>query len=125
MTRDEVREALILDIHRAFDSVTRGDGITMREALAIDMYCSDEKQAAARALDTDLRWQDVEDHLIEMHYTIFSYLDPKGFRYYLPAAMCWLLRNIRTSSSPTGGSLLSALCYNGPDSEECSLIDDE
>lgn len=87
------------EILRSFAGVTRDDGVTLHEALVIDDYGSDAERAAARELDTDRRWQDVPGHLIEGHSDALHFVDPKGFRYYLPAYMVWALRHFRTSDS--------------------------
>ena len=80
-------------IERAFDRVKRDEGITLHQAVVIDAYGSEEEFLAAGKLDTELRWQDVPDDDISTNTSIFSFLDAKGFRYYLPAAMSWSIRN--------------------------------
>jgi hypothetical protein len=93
------RESIIDEIGRAFGRVSRGDGVTLHEAVVIDNYGSEEERIAARALDLDLCWQDVPDHLIENHQETLCFVDPKGFCYYLPAYMVWALRHFETSES--------------------------
>ena len=105
MTANDV----ILEIERAFDSVARGGGITLHEAVAMDDYASDEERARARLLDTESRWQDVPDGVIEREYTVFSFLDDAGFRYYLPAYMTWALRNLERTQSVSLDSTIYAL----------------
>jgi hypothetical protein len=99
---DEAKHRVIEIITRAFDGVSREDGVSLHEAIVIDDYGTDEERSAARALDTETRWQDVPEADIEYYYTIFSFLDAKGYRYYLPAYMIWTLHNHhhRNSSSP-------------------------
>src|SRR5262249_23750467 len=92
-------EDIIGEIRRAFADVSRADGVTLHEALVIDAYGSDAERSAARELDTDRRWQDVPDHLIEANDSALCFVDPKGFRYYLPAYMVWSLRNYETSDT--------------------------
>jgi hypothetical protein len=81
----------VADLHmlidHAFAGVTRGEGVTLHEALAADDYASPEDLAAARAQDTDVDWHDAPRELMSARCEFFSYLDPGGFRYYLPAAM--------------------------------------
>ena len=105
MTANDV----ILEIERTFDGVDRGDGITLHEAVAIDMYASGEERVRARLQDTESRWQDVPDGVIEREYTIFSFLDDAGFRYYLPAYMRWILRNLEHTHSVSVDSTIYAL----------------
>lgn len=89
--------AVIAEITAAFDGVSREDGITLHEAQAIDDYGSDAERAAAHTLDTETRWQDIPDEDIQCGYVVLSYLDPKGFRYYIPAYMVWVLRNLENN----------------------------
>lgn len=100
---------VIQEIERAFDGVTRDDGITLHEAVALDDYASDDGRAQARLLDTESRWQDVPDKDIEREYTIFSFLDDQGFRYYLPAYLTWALRNFEHTQSASLDSIIFAL----------------
>lgn len=84
--------ALIEEIDRAFDGVERGDGVTFHEARVIDDYGSAALRAEARLQDTETRWQDVPDELLVNGDQIISFLDDKGFVYYLPAYLVWYLR---------------------------------
>jgi hypothetical protein len=92
-------EKIEAEISRSFAGVTRDGGTTLHEAEVIDAYGSEAERAAARELDKDRRWQDVPDHLIETHSDTLCFVDPKGFRYYLPAYMVWALRHFQTSDS--------------------------
>jgi hypothetical protein len=76
---------LIERVEVAFADVKRGDGTSWQEAEEIDCHGSDDERRAARALDTDARWQDVSDSLMDELPSAVGYLDDKGFRYYLPA----------------------------------------
>jgi hypothetical protein len=99
---DEVKrtaELIVGEIRRAFSDVSRADGVTLQEALVIDNYGSVSERSAARELDTDCRWEDVPDRLIEENDSALCFLDPMGFRYYLPAYMVWSLRNHETSET--------------------------
>jgi hypothetical protein len=92
---------LVAEIERAFADVAREDGVTLHEADVIDDYGSAKQRIEARKLDTDTRWQDVPDDLIERSPSILSFLDPKGLRYYIPAYMRWSLRYLNRSESVT------------------------
>lgn len=87
------RNALITDITAAFDGVSRGDGTTLHEAMAIDDREPPEEQRAARRLDLEGRWQDVPDCDIFECCSALSFLDESGFRYYIPAFMIYGLRH--------------------------------
>jgi len=80
-------------IEDSFAGVTRGGGITLHEAIAIDDYASPEEQAIARAKDIDIDWHDAPSDVITSNCSFFSYLDPISYRYYLPAAMMLCLND--------------------------------
>lgn len=84
---------LIAEIAAAFDGIPLEDGTTLHQAIAIDDWKTPEEQFAARRLDTEPRWQDVPDDAIIACQSALSFLDAKGFRYYLPAFMVCGLRN--------------------------------
>lgn len=81
------RQELIAEIVRVFDGVDLGDGITLHQAVAIDDYKTAQEQWDARPLDTERRWQDVPPKALVECQMALSFLDEKGFRYYLPAFM--------------------------------------
>ena len=93
MSNESRIDELIAEITSAFDGVVREDGITLHQAIAIDDWRTPEEQLAARQLDTEQRWQDVPDDVIVACESALSFLDAKGFRYYLPAFMVCGLRN--------------------------------
>jgi Family of unknown function (DUF6714) len=114
--RDDVkalRESIIDEIRQAFGRVSREDGVTLHEAVVIDNFGSEEERIAARALDPDLCWQDVPDHLIEDHHEALCFVDPKGFCYYLPAYMVWALRHFETSESVSVDHAIYSLTLSG------------
>lgn len=73
--------ALIEAIIEAFDGVSRGNGVTLHEAMVIDDYGSPAERAAARAQDTEDKWQDVPEDDIRFSDAVLSFLDAKGFHY--------------------------------------------
>ena len=91
--KQQLRDELIAEIERAFDGVSREDGITLHQAEAMDDYYKPaDRVAFARLKDRESRWQDVPDRDIERYRVILSYADAKALRYYLPAYMRWTLR---------------------------------
>jgi len=102
-------EALTERIARAFDGVPRGTGVTWHEAEELDCYGTPEELAAARLVDTDQRWQEVREEWIETYSCAAYFLDPLGFRYYLPAIMIWSLRHGEQSRSATPDNILALL----------------
>ena len=88
------REALIAEIHAAFEGVTREGGVSWSETDVIDGYGSDEERRIARLRDKDTSWTELvmnEHWNIAVGFGGWSFLDAIGFRYYLPAGM---VRNI-------------------------------
>ena len=109
-TATELANQLIAEIESAFGAVSRDFGVTLHEAEVIDNYGSWDERLKARQLDRDRKWQDVPDKDIEEHYSILSFLDLKGFHYYIPAFMRWSLRHHNTSTSSSCDSAVFALC---------------
>lgn len=107
------RLEVISEIERAFRHVKRGNGVSLHEADAIDDYRSEAECKAARELDTENGWQSVPEKDIEKYYWIFPFLDPKGYRYYLPAYMVWSLKNYELGKSVDSGSaVIDSLCMS-------------
>ena len=90
---EDRRSALIAEITAAFDGVSREGGTTLHEADARDDFKSSEEQRAARRLDLEQQWQDVPDKDIFACCSALSFLDAKGFRYYIPAFMICSLKH--------------------------------
>lgn len=101
---EDQREALIVQIAAAFASVTRDEGTTLHEAIAMDDRKTPQEQRAARRFDRDECWQDVPDAVIAASGAALHFLDAKGFRYYLPAFMIYELRNWENSTLFTSSS---------------------
>jgi hypothetical protein len=55
--------------------------------MVLDNYGSAQAQAEARTLDPEERWQLVPDQALIDCESALSFLDPPGFRFYLPAFM--------------------------------------
>jgi hypothetical protein len=85
------RKALMSEITSAFEDVELQDGITLHEAVALDNYASQEERMAARRRDRHGSWKDVRDEEIAECESALSFVDWKGFRYYLPAFMLYSL----------------------------------
>ena len=103
------RDELIRAIERAFESVAREDGVGLNEAEGIDAYGTEAERAVARKRDVDVRWEEVPEAEIERHADILPFLDPKGWRYYLPAYMRWTLTHYGRSSSMSVDSTIYTL----------------
>jgi hypothetical protein len=84
---------LIAEINRAFAEVEKADGIGLREASTVDATRPIEEMDKARAEDVE-RWQDLSDELLRSYIGSLMWSDAIGFRYLLPAYMCFSLREI-------------------------------
>lgn len=88
--------SLEAEIFAAFQGVSRDGGISWSESKVIDERGSTEEQAAARELDRDSHWSELIENddwdIFDREVGGFSFLDPIGYRYYLPAAMILTLR---------------------------------
>ncbi|PYE54837.1 DUF6714 family protein [Deinococcus yavapaiensis] len=88
MTKDE----LLAMIRAAFEDVTLGSGVSLREADVIDSYGSLEERKAARALDRKDAWWELPSDDLQNPWPI-SFLDDAGFAFYLPAYLTDALRS--------------------------------
>ena len=98
---------LIARIEKAFAEVRREGGITLAECRVMDRRGSEADRKKARAQANDKRWQDIPDAELEKYDQALCFLDPKAFRYYLPAYLRWSLRHLETSKS----NLMNAAIY--------------
>ena len=81
------KEELMSIITDSFANISREDGITLHEAMALDDYLSEEELIKARSKDTDQNWRDIDPHQLKGMESSLSFFDAKGFRYYLPVFM--------------------------------------
>jgi hypothetical protein len=72
-------------IHDAFDGVTLDGGISVHQADVIDGYGDEKAFTAARLRDPETRWKDIADSKIKRFNQSMTFLDPRGFLFYLPA----------------------------------------
>ncbi len=93
---EEARRHLIASIEAAFATVKFEEGITVREARALDDY---EDAVTARQIDRHVRWQDIPDAWLERFHDVFAFMNAKGLRHALPAYMRWCLRYERQDTN--------------------------
>lgn len=86
---DETVRDLAFAISAAFAGVTREGGVSWSESDVIDAGGSDERRAEARACDLDQDWTELVADPAWQRWQEWpwSFLDPIGQRYYLPAMM--------------------------------------
>jgi len=100
---------LIARIEKAFAEVRREGGITLAEGQVIDRCGREAERKQARTQATARRWQDIPDAELEKYAHALCFLDPKGFRFYLPAFMRWSLRHLETAKADPMNSAIYAL----------------
>lgn len=88
----ETPESVIDAIRAAFARVRRGE-ISLHEAQVIDSYGGLAERRRARRRDVDGSWREVPDKSIVKCAWAMPHLDPKSWRYYLPAHMVWAIRH--------------------------------
>jgi hypothetical protein len=93
-TRDIERSAVIAEISTAFQRVRLDDGITLHQARALDNWEPDEAAAAMRMKDTESHWSEVPDEKLRCFNNVLNFLDGKGWVFYIPAFMIWVLRHL-------------------------------
>ncbi|MBX3381197.1 MAG: hypothetical protein KF805_13970 [Phycisphaeraceae bacterium] len=84
------KKALIAEVYAAFEGVSREGGVSWSQAYVVDNYGDENSYAAAGQEDVDNQWEELvsdESWLADGIGGGFAFLDPIGFRYYLPAAM--------------------------------------
>ena len=84
--------AMISEIEAAFADVRFEAGTTWLQGEAIDNHEEPDIVAALGGVDRFDRWQDVPDGLIAAFPSAAGFLDARGRRFYLPAAMRFELR---------------------------------
>lgn len=83
---------MLAEIREAFAGVTRDGGVSWSESVVLDLSGQEsvEEHAAARARDLDTSWVQLLDDpnwRADMGVGGLTFLDPIGYRYYLPALM--------------------------------------
>ncbi|MDR3620904.1 MAG: hypothetical protein P4L85_16245 [Paludisphaera borealis] len=100
---------LVQQIHRAFADVRRGGGYTLHQAHLEGCYDTEAKWLATGEKDPETHWSEVPGWKIETGFSTLSFFDVEGWRFYLPAFLCWSLENWRTSDSTTPDSVIWTL----------------
>lgn len=98
LQRKTLVQDLLAELETVFQPFGLDGGISLGQAMLDDDYESEdkEKMAAAYAQDVTDNWQHVPDDVLEQYwgsFSVFPYLDAKGWKYYLPATMRRILKN--------------------------------
>jgi len=117
--------AVIAEISSAFADVSLGDGATLHQARAIDDSESQEHRRAVRVNDSERHWRELSDDKLCHFDDVFNFLDPKGWVFYIPAYMIWVLRHLDDKTGPHRGlesmAIYSITCRN----ERSKLLSNE
>jgi hypothetical protein len=120
----DTAEAIIEEIRVAFAGVPRGE-ITLHEAEEIDNYSMPEVCALARLMDTDTSWDEVPDEHIYRCHCALIYLDPKSWRYYIPAFMVFTLKYYDLKPRLPGEGYHSAASFDSTISSLCGTCSEQ
>lgn len=93
------QEFLIRLIETAFAGVMLGDGVSIRQADAIDDYKSERDQLQARKLDQLDSWMNVSDADIEHYPCVLAFMDEQGLLFHIPAYMRFAVRHLYDSNA--------------------------
>ena len=91
---EKIRNELINEINEKFRDVSRENGVSYQAALRIDDYEDIDIVTFKYTDENDKSWNEVPDEYIRDGYSVLSFLDEIGYRYYIPAYMTWYLRNM-------------------------------
>ncbi|HZK79927.1 MAG TPA: DUF6714 family protein [Humisphaera sp.] len=103
--RERIKPQLLRQIEAAFDGVELGGGVSLHQARAMDDYAPAEEIRAARAEDTERRWQDVSDEKLDRLHDTLPHMDSEGFRFYIPRFMTFALRNESSQNFACGDAI--------------------
>src|ERR1043165_4439155 len=95
-------------VSAAFDGVTLGNGISIRQSKVIERYgtgVSDRDFARIPLQEITGDWSRIP--LEELECACVAHLDSEGYRYYIPALMLSVLRRYDTSSMRVIGTISS------------------
>jgi hypothetical protein len=112
-TLKEVHDATttVDQIRVAFNGVGLGNGFTINEANREGVFDTEFPQLTVRGMDLERNWVDVPNWKCEKLFSALYAFDAEGWKFYLPAFMCWTLHNWRRSSSPTPEWLIGSLTH--------------
>jgi hypothetical protein len=89
---------LIRTIREAFRDVKLEDGVSLNMTEYNDSGGSVERFKQLAVNDERDDWQRIDDKTLEEFTVTFSFTDWKGFRFYLPAYMIWMIVHPESTS---------------------------
>lgn len=109
--REAARRALIARVLDAFGDVRLHGGWSLHQARALDDYLGEDEVRAARALDEEVRWQDIPDEKIHRLHDTLAFMDPEGFRFHLPRFMQFALEHLEERDSFSDSNACASAIY--------------
>lgn len=88
----EKEQRLVETICAAFDGVKLGDGVGLREAVALDEYAEGSVREFYRQLDEKLDWSAISSTDLNRNHISLCYFDAEAMRFHIPAYMVADLR---------------------------------
>lgn len=120
----DLKAKIIEMINNAFENVMIEKGLSLHQARAIADYSDKAGVLAARLLDPEIRWQDIQDDKIIRFNDSMTFLDPEGFRFYLPYFIIYALRHYdpRTGQIDADGIIWALTDTSGYYSECLAIL---
>lgn len=111
---DDFHRKLIDEIEQAFADVSLDGGITLHQMDVLDDLWGEEQAMREAALkDPETRWQDISPEKLSAFARSLTFLDPKGFRFHLPAFMQHALITSQPDPSKTDADGVISALQNG------------
>ena len=102
-------DVLIDAISNAFQGVLLGGGTSLNEARANDAGGDREKYLELAKGDERQDWRNIASGTLESFPVLFSFMNHKGLRFFLPAYMIWTIRNHKKSDLQISDATIYAI----------------
>src|SRR5687768_12052915 len=96
-------DQLLAEVEATFGAVRLGKGTSLHPANPLDDYAPADVVAAARAFDTEERWQDIPDDKVDQFDQTLPFMDAAGFRFHIPRFMVSAVTRARVHCGALGG----------------------
>lgn len=112
----EIMTKVIKLIEETFKDVRRDGGVTLHQMDVLDAYGSELEFKEAGLKDTETTWQEIPSGKLSTFQLSITFLDAKGFRFYLPAFMRHALLTFGSDHGIEGDGVINSL-YRGPEDD--------
>lgn len=96
------RRSLVDGIYRAYAHEVLSNGVTLRQARAMDDFHQAPQPIPGDPDNTVRRWQDIPDSELREHDDVLPFLCPMAFRFYIPAFMIWAIKHLELRDEDSG-----------------------